>query len=397
MHAKAPDPRKEVWHERLMHSGYFLGAVLFHLILFLMIATVVIFKAPPPPPTDEFHGVAVKVPPPPAQPPASGAAANNPQFEPQPVVVPVVTPSSTITTANNSAFSINASKVMDQALSHMSDQMAQGTGLAHGGNGSGSGSGSSFFGAATQGISVGFMGTFYDFTRTQDGKVNQMNPAIYANIIRAFCKGFQAPVGYPCYKSDVTLYSKFFFFPPIADNQAGKAFKTPSSTEAFWIAHYHGSFTPDAGGEYRLVGFGDNLLAVRINDRVVLDASDKGYLGNGWGYSSASRKHVGDILLPGKDSATPVFLGDSFIVQPGASIHVDVAVGDEGGIFCAGLFLAPKDPTLAFTDKGIPKLPLFGVGALNGDDKDLLGKYLPPECLTSPVNFTIVPEKSYSP
>src|ERR1035441_1942623 len=144
------EQRSKPWQERLVRSGYFLGAVLFHLILFLMVATWVIWKAPPPPPTDVFHGVAVKVPPPPPQPPSSGAAANNPQFEPQPVVVPVVTPPSMITTANSSAFSIDASKVLDQALSHLSDQIAQGTGLSSGGGGnSGTGSGfGSFKGAS---------------------------------------------------------------------------------------------------------------------------------------------------------------------------------------------------------------------------------------------------------
>jgi hypothetical protein len=397
MHTNAPDPRKKVWHEKLVRSGYFLGAVLFHIILFLMVATLVIWKAPPPPPTDVFHGVPVKVQPPPPQPPATGSAANNAQFEPQPVTVPVVTPQSTLTSANSTTFTIDASKVMNQALSHLSDQMAQGSGLGKGGNGGGNGSGNSFFGVTSQGISAGLSGTFYDFTRTQDGKVNTVDPTIYANIVRAFCKDFKPPDAYPCYKSDVTLYNKFFFFPPIADNQAGAAFKTPSSTEAFWLAHYHGSFTVDSVGEYRLVGFGDNVLEVKINDRVVLDASDHGYLGPNYDYTSASRRPVGAAVLPGKDAGTPLFLGDSFLLEPGRSNHIDVVVGDEGGIFCAGLFLVPKDPTLTFADNGGPKFPLFGVGALNGDDKVLLGKYLPPECLTSSVNFTVVPETTYTP
>ena len=393
MHAQAPKSREGEWRGRLVRSGYFFGAVLLHLVAFLMVATWVIWKAPVPPFNDaEFEKVAIKPPPAPIQPPATGAAANNPQFEPQTVTVPVVTPPSIITTANNSAFSTDASKVINQALTHASDNLATGAGAGLAGGGTGTGTGSSFFGATSQGSSLGFEGTFYDFTRTQDGKITTMTPAIYANVIRAFCKTWQAPEEFPCYKSEVSLFSKFFFFPPIADNQAGKAFNTPSSTEAFWIAHYHGSFTPDSLGEYRLVGFGDNLLAVRINDRVVLDASDHGYLKGNQDYASRRSLEPSGAVLPGKGGGTPVFLGDSFLVEPGQSIHVDIAVGDEGGIFCAGLFLATKEPTVTFSDKGIPKLPLFGVGTLNDDDKKTLGKYLPPECLISPVNFSVVRE-----
>jgi hypothetical protein len=392
MHALAPPPRKGEWREKLVRSGYFFGAVMLHLVVFLMVATLVIWRAPAPPSNDaEFQKVAIKVPPAPIQPPATGAAANNPQFEPQPVTVPDVTPPSMITTMSSSAFNVDASKVINQAMSHASDLMATGSGLGPAGGGVGSGSGNSFFGEAAQGSTLGFEGNFYDFTRTQDGKATNIDEPAYANIVHAFCKAFQPPEENPCYTSNITLFSKFFFFPPIPDHDAGAAFKTPSSTEAFWIAHYHGSFTPDQVGEYRLVGFGDNVCEVRINDRLVLDASDHGYI-KGNDTPSPERKLVGSIVLPGKDQGTPLYMGDSFLVEPGDSIHIDIAVGDEGGIFCAGLFLAPKDPTLTFTDKGIPLLPLFGVGTLSDDDKKMLGKYLPPECLTSDVNFSVVKE-----
>jgi hypothetical protein len=392
MHAPAPPPRSEKWHDRLVRSRYLLGAVLIHLILFSLFATMVIWKSIPPPSTDIFQRVAIQppLPPPPPLPPSSGAEAANPLFEPQQVTAPVVSPPSVISSAS-SAFKVDASTAMKQALSHLSATTPQGTGLAQGG-GSAMGSGSSFFGAVAQGSTLGFEGNFYDFTRKQDGNATQVDEPAYANIVHAFCKAFQPPDGHTYYTSNVDLYSKFFFFPPISDHDAGAAFKTPSSTEAFWIAHYHGSFTPDSVGEYRLVGFGDNVCEVKINDRIVLEASDRGYLGSGPDYASPVRRRVGDILLPGKDNITPLFMGDSFLVEPGDSIHIDIAVGDEGGIFCAGLFLAAKDPKLTFTDKGIPLLPLFGVGSLSDDDKKMLGKYLPPECLKSSVNFSVVKE-----
>ncbi len=41
---RSPNPR---WTRRLSRSAYFLGAVLFHLLLFVGLATLVIFRPPP--------------------------------------------------------------------------------------------------------------------------------------------------------------------------------------------------------------------------------------------------------------------------------------------------------------------------------------------------------------
>jgi hypothetical protein len=300
--------------------------------------------------------------------------------------VPPVTPPSLVATSSPSLFHVDTSKVMDQALNHLTDQMPKGSVM-----GSGTGSGS-FWGTTTQGTTSGFEGTFYDFTRKQGGTPNVVDETVYGNIIRAFCKDFKPPEAFPCYTSSTTLFNQHFFFPPISDTEAGKAFKTPSSTEAFWIAHYHGSFTPDAPGEYRLVGFGDNVLIVRINGTLVLDASDQGFIKGSQDYVAPYRKLVGSAVLPGKDFGTPLYMGDSFLVELGASVHFDVIVGDEGGIFCAGLFLAPKDPTFTFTSSGIAKLPLFSVGEMPAEDKTSLSAYLPPECLVKPAGFSVVPE-----
>ncbi len=40
------------WMERLSRSGYLLGAILVHLLIFLIVATWVVFQAPAPPPDD---------------------------------------------------------------------------------------------------------------------------------------------------------------------------------------------------------------------------------------------------------------------------------------------------------------------------------------------------------
>jgi hypothetical protein len=66
----ASPPRDQHWKEKLTRSGYFLGAVLLHLVIFVMIAAWVVFQPPKPPPTDfQTIHVPTSVSPPPLPPP----------------------------------------------------------------------------------------------------------------------------------------------------------------------------------------------------------------------------------------------------------------------------------------------------------------------------------------
>jgi len=97
---KAKPPEKERhWSEGLFHSGFFLGAVLFHLVIFLMVATRVIFP-PYTPPTDEFTKTYVPHGAPPPPPPAT---------TPPTVPVPThnITPTAPVITANTSTPDFN--------------------------------------------------------------------------------------------------------------------------------------------------------------------------------------------------------------------------------------------------------------------------------------------------
>jgi uncharacterized protein DUF4159 len=82
------------WMRRLTRSGYFLGAVLFHLILALVLATIVIFRAPTPPP-DDFEKAYVPSAQPPPPPPS--------QPQTMQVTTAVTPPTTVITTLNPTA------------------------------------------------------------------------------------------------------------------------------------------------------------------------------------------------------------------------------------------------------------------------------------------------------
>jgi hypothetical protein len=74
--APAPPPSAEAapkdtrhWMEKLNRSGYLVGAILLHLLIFLIVATWVVFQAPKPPADDFTKTYVPSAPPPPPPPP----------------------------------------------------------------------------------------------------------------------------------------------------------------------------------------------------------------------------------------------------------------------------------------------------------------------------------------
>lgn len=71
-----------------------------------------------------------------------------------------------------------------------------------------------------------------------------------------------------------TLRTSFLLIPPLAQDEAPKAFGQQSLPGyAAWLTTYKGRLRADRPGNYRFVGGADELLIVRVNGRVVLDAT----------------------------------------------------------------------------------------------------------------------------
>lgn len=224
----------------------------------------------------------------------------------------------------------------------------------------------------------GLKGRFYDFKSDSRNRLTGMDLGKYAALLKQFTSGgWTIPNRYKFRESAATLYTKFFFFPAIKDTEAGKAFQAPDSGAGLWIAHYRGSFTAPEDGTYRLVGYGDNVMIVRIGGTLALDASDHGYTGR-------RREAAGDVKFPGKPGGTPIFFGSWITLRKGESKPIEVIVGDEGGIFCAGLFLQKQGQPFACNEAGIPRLPLVFLGAPSPAEKEALRQYLPAESLEGP-------------
>jgi hypothetical protein len=374
MHA----PRKQKWQEKFKRSGYLFGAILLHLILFFMLATLVIWPAPPPPPTAEFQPVAVKTQPPPVQPPSRGDAANNPVLEPQPVVVPVVTPPSVITTAN-SAFTLDAPKMMDQTLSHLSDQMARGSGLTSGAGGSGSGTGTGF--GSSTGTSNQLSGYFYDLKQTPDREPTNMDLDKFYQVLGDFVsRAWDDSLLDKYYKSKSPLYTNSFAIPSRSSEDAPKAFHVENEVQAsLWAAHYHAKVLAPTSGEYRFVGYADNVLVVKINGKIVLDAglttlTDRPNLHQSYLEHWAIYY---DVDVANKR----LYSGPAFDMDANTPVDMDVLIADDGGI-CAFYLLVEKiGENYEKLPNGAQKLPYFQLNS-NEPPSFLSGEESPPYSTT---------------
>lgn len=201
----------------------------------------------------------------------------------------------------------------------------------------------------------------------------------YTAILKDFVTGgeWKVPANFKHYTSKEKLSAKAFFFPAIDDSEAGHAFQAPGTGPGLWVAHYTGTITPTVSGTYRLVGWGDNVLIVGLNNRIILDASDIGYTGD-------KRTRLGAVSFP-KKPGTPLFEGETFQLTEGQSMRLDILLGDEGGIYCAGVHLLKQGEQYKAGKGGIPDLPLLLLGGLTDAEKNLYRKYLDDTAFKGPI------------
>ncbi|MGC4016621.1 MAG: hypothetical protein QM755_19195 [Luteolibacter sp.] len=238
------------------------------------------------------------------------------------------------------------------------------------------------FGMVPDPNAMGLTGTFYDFKRDKDGKptgVKALDAEMAKKIVKEFAKGrsWKEPRTIPHYTSPVHLSTRAAFFPGVRDTEAGKAFKAPETAPGLWIAHYTATVVPNRSGMIRFVGWGDNCLVVGVNGNVRLDASDHGYTGD-------KRESLGSANLPGKPGAA-VFSGDWFQIREGQPMTVDILIGDEGGIFAAGLLVQSKEEELTKGANGLPNLPIFRTSDFTADEQTFFKDQWPANALKGPI------------
>jgi hypothetical protein len=238
--------------------------------------------------------------------------------------------------------------------------------------------GMSMFGGSKS-VAVGndFEGTFYSLHYDRRGKETSVDDPEYRNTIRRFVELDWNPFVFaPFYRAPQKLYSTQIFIPSISSEFAPSNFGVPAGPDFdpyLWCVHYEGKIMRPEGGRFRFWGFGDDVLLVRVNGKVVLNAS--------WGNDRIEvcdwERHEDDYkYFMGHAQAA---VGKWFELEPGVPVEMEVLFGEiPGGQFCAYLVVEDEDEDYAENQQGMPILPVFKTAEI-------------PERIKDKIKYTLIP------
>lgn len=243
-----------------------------------------------------------------------------------------------------------------------------GPGMMGSGKGTGSGGGGIPVFGLRENTGSSLRGTFYDLKQTASGEPSELaggsddpirspvNEA-YSTLLGQFIKGgMNESAVSRFFRGPAPLFTTQVFIPTMSSDKAPQAFNLADKVKPKrWIVVYRGNVTPPEGGSYRFVGWADDILAVRLNGRIVLEAS----LGNPSGLRPKTEYHFGGINAP-------FFAGDPVSVSAGNSYPMEIVIGEKpGGEFNAFLLLEKVGAHAEKGGAGSPSLPIFKLAPSN--------------------------------
>jgi hypothetical protein len=195
----------------------------------------------------------------------------------------------------------------------------------------------------------------------QDGTYVMTSPpnkAYDAALVRLVRGGLSDSYLNQYFRGQNLLYSKQIYIPRISAEEAPKAFNLSDQVKGRrWVIIYRGKVTPPVSGRFRFAGFSDDILVVRFNGKIVLDAGLAGTTGN-----KAREKDF--YQNEGMPKVFHTYFGDTFTVKAGSAYSIEVMIGERpGGHFSAALLLEKIGVDYEKDGNGAPKLPIFKLGA----------------------------------
>jgi len=287
-------------------------------------------------------------------------------LEPDLVVVPTPAVTTTITSPVETSFTVSAAKVAMPNLPTVAPP--QGTGLADAGaSGSGLGIGS-VFGSSDNSGGNGFAGYFYDLKQTPDHAATGMDGDKEQAELKQFFKGGWNEDDWTMrfLKSTKQLFANELMVPLRYSREGPKAYGLDGVCEpGYWCAIYHLQINAGQSGDFRVAGYGDDFLVVRVNGSVVLDS--------GW-YAPVTGFKREKIYPPawlqhpstGRPDYCQTVVGTPFHMDVGDKVTIDVLIGDAdpaGGQGRCGyfLFLLKEGKDYDKDAQGNPLLPVLQV------------------------------------
>ena len=221
------------------------------------------------------------------------------------------------------------------------------------------------------GRSVGndFEGTYYYLMNKRNGTpypgmsneagARDPNNGAMAEVIEKFLNsGWDPKVFDPFWRSPQKLYATQFCIPSVSSTLAPEKFGDIDRTHeaAFWVAHYKGEIGYKTGGRFRFWGLGDDVMFIRLNGKVILDAGwTQIYDANWSGWRSTAKENRKYQI-----THSLYRVGDWFELKPGEPVEMEVLIGEvPGGGYLAMLMVEEEGVEYPEREIGGPLLPVF--------------------------------------
>lgn len=237
-------------------------------------------------------------------------------------------------------------------------------GMAQSGGSSAGGAAVPFFGFRESKGGGALTGKFYDLKQLKTGKPSNLDQDHgYPDEISRFVKGGWNESQFEKYfVGPNPLYTTQIFIPKTRAEEGPRAFNLGGRVQPkMWVAVYRGVVIPPESGTYRFVGVADDVLVVRFEGRVVLDAGSTNPSGQA---PKQFYAYEGLQMRTDMPWYKGCGRGDAFQVKAGESYPMEVMIGEwPGGDFKAWLLLEKEGAPYDKDAKGNPILPIFKLAA----------------------------------
>lgn len=260
------------------------------------------------------------------------------------------------------------------------------------------GSGGGGIGGGVQ-LAGDMVGMFVDLSRDAKGKLrpemqtNNRYKQLFKDVKFMLEKDFGREAFAPFHVLPQRVYLSHLVLPYVKSAIGPTTYKVEKSVQkgAPWVAVYKGQLQPEESGTYRVAGFYDDVLVVRVNGKEVLEfawdsrndgANKPTAIASGWVQKDATV--AGKHKMRGFQN-TPLTYSDWFELSADRPVPVEILIGDNGGDGAEGgltggiLLLEKKGQKYATTADGLPLLPPFCTTRLTFNERQRLKDLADPE------------------
>jgi hypothetical protein len=194
-------------------------------------------------------------------------------------------------------------------------------------------------------LSIGndFEGTFYDLKRNRRGaSLSTTTPDKLLEDVRRFVsRGWAVSVFSPYYKSPNKLYATHFTTGVVPSVLGPMVFEEDTGGW-LWLVHYKGELVHKEGITFRFWGAGDDILLVRVNGKLVLNACGNYRRNNNYAASidpfwqTSEPASIEKYIL---GSGVYSVAGDWITLEPGVPLKMEVLIGENKGDFFTSVLL----------------------------------------------------------